>query len=1289
MISNSDLNEHRRNPQISVIMSAHNSARYLESSIKSILNQTIDDFEYIIVNDASTDGTEEILKQFDDPRIKLLPNTENLGLTKSLNKAVQLAKGKYIARMDADDISLSHRFETQLNFLDNNPDYAIVGSSYYQIDEKGRAYAINNVLYEDADIRKELRKSNCFAHGSIMMRKSIFQKAGGYDERYAFAQDYDLWLRISEISKVANIREPLYCWRETRSSISVHKQKEQEYYANLAISEAYKRDQKKSVPEGAKIIETAKKDQLWSKKTLANLKDAPLVSVVVPCYNQAQFLPEAINSIVKQTYNNWECIIVNDGSTDDTSEVSKRLISQYPANNIHLVEQENGGVASARNAGIAVSSGKYILSLDTDDMIAEGMIEKCVILLESDPDTAIAYTSIQQFGDSRATVPLREYDFHTLCKINFLTCTALFRREAFNAAGGYNTNMTHGYEDWDFWIGCGEKGFYGRHIPEPLFLERITESSMFSTSLKYDKVLKAQIILNHQSIFTQSQILWAKGVLADDSNILALIDISGIIPEFYDPLDVKPESQGKPFTDSMKEDLNKAMQFYQEGNLKQVEHHFRKALKENPDVDRVNYELANVLYSTGQLFEAIAYYQKTLQVNPELIDIYNDLGLAYHETGLLDEAIKCYLKALLLDPTLTEVLFNLGLVFAENGYFDQSIKCYQEVIEKNPNFEDAYINLGNIYLRKRNYDEAIASYEKVLLLNPNIAEAYNNLGYALYEEKEFKDSIECLKKAADINPNLADTYYNLGNAHKQLHQFDEAITYYDRALAIKPVNPEIYLNRGYIFEYDGRNEEAILEYNKAIEQYPDFFLAHFARCIAQLKAVSPDQQSIHAARSRYQEELQGLSSLLSFESQQEIDNAARAVGSQQPFLLAYHGLDDRELQKIYGQLICNIMSMKYPQFAERPAMPSYSDNEPIRVGIVSGYFHEHSNWKIPISGWLENLDRQRFHIHGYYTGDKYDQATESAKTYCTKFVDDISSFEEICRSIRNDRLHILIFPEIGMDPTTVRLAALRLAPVQCTSWGHPDTSGLPTIDYYMSSDLMEPPEADKYYTEELIRLPHLSIYYNPLDIPAISGQRESFGLRPDSILYLCSQSLRKYLPQYDEVFPQIALKVVDCQFAFISDTSTFITEQFRSRLRAAFKKFQLEADQFCIFLPYLDPAKYHAINLLSDIYLDSIGWSGCNSSLEALACNLPIVTIPGTFMRGRHTSAILTMMNMTETIASTLDEYISFAVRLGKDLQWRKQISKMISENKHLVYRDKTCITGLEDFFVKIVKERL
>ena len=147
----------------------------------------------------------------------------------------------------------------------------------------------------------------------------------------------------------------------------------------------------------------------------------------------------------------------------------------------------------------------------------------------------------------------------------------------------------------------------------------------------------------------------------------------------------------------------------------------------------------------------------------------------------------------------------------------------------------------------------------------------------------------------------------------------------------------------------------------------------------------------------------------------------------------------------------------------------------MRVGIVSGFFRQHSNWKLPIKGWLSQLDRQRFRAFGYHTGNQEDGETKVAASFCDRFVQSPLPLDRWRQEILADAPHVLIYPEVGMHPISAQLAAQRLAPVQCNSWGHPDTSGYPTLDYYLSSELMEPSDGQSHYTERLVRLPNLSI----------------------------------------------------------------------------------------------------------------------------------------------------------------------------------------------------------------------
>jgi glycosyltransferase involved in cell wall biosynthesis len=288
-----------------------------------------------------------------------------------------------------------------------------------------------------------------------------------------------------------------------------------------------------------KLVSIAKKEQ----------ENHPLVSVIIPCYNQAQYLPEAVESVVSQTYVNWECIIVNDGSPDNTSEVARQLISKYPDKKISLLEKPNGGLADARNYGIGNSKGKYILPLDSDDLIHPEMLKKTVAILEAHPDIFIAFTGMREFGSRNTIHYPTEVDLETLRFQNYYYYCSLYRREVWESVGGYNTNMIWGYEDWDFWIGCMEKGFRGKRITEPLFHYRVRENSMYTKAFEHDAELKARIVLNHPGLYDRSEIERAKQVLSqtdsplkDKLNSPSVSPVVSVIVPTYNRLDMLSET---------------------------------------------------------------------------------------------------------------------------------------------------------------------------------------------------------------------------------------------------------------------------------------------------------------------------------------------------------------------------------------------------------------------------------------------------------------------------------------------------------------------------------------------------------------------------------------------------------------------------------------------------------------------------------------------------------------------------------------------------------------------------
>lgn len=690
----------------------------------------------------------------------------------------------------------------------------------------------------------------------------------------------------------------------------------------------------------------------------------------------------------------------------------------------------------------------------------------------------------------------------------------------------------------------------------------------------------------------------------------------------------------------------------------------------------------NALAALGRYDEALTSYARALANRPDSAETLYGRGNALAALGRYDEALTSYDRALALRPDHAEALQNRGNALAALKRHDEALASYDRALALAPSSAEAFYNRAIALVALMRPAEALASYDRALAIRPDYAEALNGRGVVLHELGHYEEAIGSYDRATAIRPDYAEAFYNRGGAAQELDRHDEALASFDRALAIKPGYVEALCSRGYCLWVMNAWREALASYDMALALKPDDAAASFARCMANLPILYADEAEIAERRAAYERQLKTWSD--------EVDRTgkpgdlATGVGSSQPFYLAYQGLNDRDLQAVYGSLVCRIMAARYPPASLAP--PPGAD-EPVRVGIVSGFFRQHSNWKIPIKGWLSQLDRRRFRLFGYYTGVKADAETTAAAQLCDRFVQGPLSLDRWREEIEADAPHVLIYPEVGMDPVCARLAAQRLARVQCNSWGHPDTSGFPTLDYYLSSDLMEPADGENHYTERLVRLPNLSIYYELLELPVAQLGRAEIGLRPDSTVYWCGQSLYKYLPQFDCVFPRIAREVGDCQFAFIQHSrGAPITELFRQRLERAFAADGLRADQHCVFLSRLDQRQFGAAIGLSDIFLDSVGWSGCNSTLESLPHDLPVVTMNGTTMRGRHGVAILKMMGVTETATETIDDYVSVAVRLAKDVPWRKEVKGRIAASKHRVYSDRACISALEEFLDHVAR---
>ena len=671
-------------------------------------------------------------------------------------------------------------------------------------------------------------------------------------------------------------------------------------------------------------------------------------------------------------------------------------------------------------------------------------------------------------------------------------------------------------------------------------------------------------------------------------------------------------------------------------------------------------------------------------LDPNSAEAHNDRGVILAANGSLAEALSCFERAVTLNPSYGEARNNFGRGLRSLGRFDEALVQFEWVLKSLPDSPLAHFNLASVLQPAGRASDAETHLRRAISLRPDFVDAHLHLASLLQEMDRQPEALAHAERAVKLRPDSAGVRNNLGNILRALGRRDEAIAQYEAALRIDPNLFMAHYNCGVALRGDSRIAEARAHFVRAFALKPDFIEAELALCMAELPALYQTESEIAERRDAYDRRLASLNADVESVGPKAAAALSEAVGSHQPFYLPYQGHHDRELQSLYGSLVCKIMAARYatPVVAKPPG-----PGEPIRLGIVSGFFRQHSNWKIPIRGWLAGLNRDRFHVCGYYTDDERDAETDAAAALCERFVQGPLSLDGWRRTILDDAPHVLIYPEIGMDKLSAQLAAQRLAAVQCASWGHPVTSGLPTVDYFISSDLMEPAGAADYYSEQLVRLPNLSVYCEPPQPPSVAIDRAELGLRATAVVYWCCQSLPKYLPQYDEVFARIAAEVPDCQFAFIEFAGgRGVTEMFRARLDRAFRALGLDAADHCVFLPRLAPDRFVAAIGQCDVVLDSIGWSGCNSILESLVHDLPIVTLAGEMMRGRHSAAILAMMEIGETTARTIEEYVAIAAALGRSRANRADLSARIANGKHRLYRDRQCIVALEAFLDSAVR---
>jgi predicted O-linked N-acetylglucosamine transferase (SPINDLY family) len=692
--------------------------------------------------------------------------------------------------------------------------------------------------------------------------------------------------------------------------------------------------------------------------------------------------------------------------------------------------------------------------------------------------------------------------------------------------------------------------------------------------------------------------------------------------------------------------------------------------------------IARQLHQAGDLDGSALACEAALREVEEQGDALNLLGIIASQKGDPARAVTLIGRALRRDPGNANYLSNLAIACLALGRADEAIAACDKALSFEPNHVAALSNRGNALQALGRYEEAVASYRQLLRLRPDHANALNNLGNALRNQGKLTEAAARYREALALRPglvpaqaSLARTLNDIGVARRDEGRGEEAIEAYREALELQPDLAETHYNLGVALKEQGRADEALACFDAALARDPALPEARWGRVIARIPAVQGAEDGTTGWREAFDA---GLSELNGWFQGERVTGGQRAVGCQQPFHLAYREEDHRERLARYGALCARLMGEWQRAEGLRPAAHRHGARR--RVAIVSGHFYNHSVWHALLDGWTRSLDAERFELHLFHLGAVRDEQTAAARKRAASFAQGLSGLRAWTVAILASAPDVLIYPEIGLDPMTTKLASMRLAPVQAASWGHPLTTGLPTIDRYLSAQDFEPEAADSHYSERLLRLPHLGCFYPPNAITPMPPDLTALGIDAGVPLLLSPGAPFKYTPRQDRLFARIARELGRCQLVFFTGHLAAQTRLLRERMRTAFERAGADFAATTRWIPWQPRGAFYGLMQRADAYLDTIGFSGFNTAMQGVEAGVPIVTREGAFMRGRLASGVLRRMGHADLVAQDDEAYVAAAVRLARDAAWRDEVRQRIRSDRGVLFEDATPVRALEAF---------
>lgn len=733
--------------------------------------------------------------------------------------------------------------------------------------------------------------------------------------------------------------------------------------------------------------------------------------------------------------------------------------------------------------------------------------------------------------------------------------------------------------------------------------------------------------------------------------------------------------------------IAEAVRLHQTGKLAEAAGVYEQILTQVPRHFDATHLLGVIALQVERYEEAERRIKAALQWNPDDAAALGNLGTVYLRTGRLDAAHRQFERTVRLQPDAEAPLTNLGTVLRQMGRSQDALVPLQHAYQKNPGSANVCNLVGACLLDTGDARAAARMFEAATVAEPDNVDGWANLAAAIARTGDGDAALQIANKAIAMQPGSSSARAVLGAALLEKGNVAAAIAAYREAANLPSPSTQTLCAFGSALMRSGFCDEARKVFAQAIDIDANNPNARWAAAMAWCEPIFASADEIGPARTAFDQSLDGLRKW--FDTARRAD-AHTVVGSNQPFFLAYQPYCNRELLGRYGNLCVDWMA-SLPMGKTIAANKRRDTNDQrLRVGFVSAHIRDHSVWNAITKGWVLHFDKEKVATHLFQLDHHSDRETELARQHAAAFVDQPNSLHGWTEAIRAANLDVLVYPEIGMDPLTAQLASLRLAPVQAAAWGHPETTGLPTMDLYLSAQDFEPDRAEQNYTETLIRLPGFGVYVEPLAPEVPEFDLREFGLPRDEPLLLCPGAPFKYSPLHDAVWARIArgLHAGDGGWlVFFRSRSESMDSLLERRLRLAFEREQVDYDAHVCLIPTLSRPRFYALMQRSALMLDTVGFSGFNTALQAVECGLPVLAHEGEFMRGRLASAIMRRLQLPELVATTDEEFIMKAVQLAGDTTARSALAGRIVNRREQLVGDVAPVRALEGYLGEAAKK--